>query len=144
MTIVQSAPVAGDEAAVGMPQGTAGARRSIGLWLALAPIVGVIVPLLFWQAYVQIADVRQLVLPAPWDVIRGIADDPQFQDRMPWLPASRLGTDQVPTPIKYLDAELPMPDHAPTVGQHTDEVLRDGLGYDDTRITDLRSGGTLG
>ena len=35
-----------------------------------------------------------------------------------------------PTPIKYMDVELPVPTKAPTVGEHTDEVLTDVLGYD--------------
>ena len=36
------------------------------------------------------------------------------------------------------------PPMAPTVGQHTDEVLRDVLGYDDARIAELRATGALG
>ncbi|CAN5749343.1 CaiB/BaiF CoA-transferase family protein [soil metagenome] len=73
-----------------------------------------------------------------------LADDPQFQDRFPWIPASRLGADQTPTPIKYLDVDLPLPTKAPTVGQHTDEVLAEVLGYDDARIAALRETGALG
>jgi len=73
-----------------------------------------------------------------------LADDPQFQDRLPWIPASRLGADQTPTPIKYLDVELPVPTKAPTVGQHTDEVLREVLGYDDAQVRTLRESGALG
>ena len=33
---------------------------------------------------------------------------------------------------------------APTVGQHTDDVLRDVLGWDDARIAELRATGALG
>ena len=73
-----------------------------------------------------------------------IADDPQFQARFPWMPASELGSDQLSSPIKYLDVEVPMPTKAPTVGQHSDEVLREVLGYDDDRIAALRATGTLG
>lgn len=73
-----------------------------------------------------------------------IADDPQFQDRFPWIPAERLGCDQLPSPIKYLDVEVPVPTKAPTVGQHTEEVLRDVLGYDEARISALEESGTLG
>ncbi|MBP7631548.1 MAG: CoA transferase [Acidimicrobiales bacterium] len=73
-----------------------------------------------------------------------LADDPQFQDRFPWIPAERLGCDQLPSPIKFLDVEVPVPTKAPTVGQHTDEVLREVLGYDDARIAALREAGTLG
>ena len=44
----------------------------------------------------------------------------------------------------YLGEELPPVERAPTVGQHTDEVLREVLGYDDERIAGLRSSGALG
>src|SRR3954470_7153438 len=73
-----------------------------------------------------------------------IADDPQFQDRFPWIPAERLGAEQQPSPIKYLDIDVPLPTKAPTVGQHTDEVLRTVLGYSDDDIAKLRDAGALG
>jgi crotonobetainyl-CoA:carnitine CoA-transferase CaiB-like acyl-CoA transferase len=73
-----------------------------------------------------------------------IADDPQFQDRMPWLPRDVLGCEQLPSPIKLVGETLPVPTKAPTPGQHTDQVLRDVLGYDDARIAELRSAGALG
>jgi crotonobetainyl-CoA:carnitine CoA-transferase CaiB-like acyl-CoA transferase len=73
-----------------------------------------------------------------------LADDPQFQDRFPWIAAERLGCEQQPSPIKYLDAEVPLPTKAPTVGQHTDQVLADVLGYDDEKIEALRATGALG
>ncbi|MCU1357287.1 MAG: L-carnitine dehydratase/bile acid-inducible protein, partial [Acidimicrobiales bacterium] len=73
-----------------------------------------------------------------------LADDPQFQDRFPWIPAERLGAEQQPSPIKFLDVDVPVPTKAPTVGEHTDTVLRDVLGYDDARIEALRASGALG
>ena len=73
-----------------------------------------------------------------------IADDPQFQDRFPWLPREVLGAEQLPTPIKLVGETLPVPTRAPTVGEHTDEVLRDVLRYDDAKIAALRSSGALG
>jgi len=36
------------------------------------------------------------------------------------------------------------PTRAPTVGQHTDEVLTDVLGYDDERMAALREAKALG
>lgn len=80
----------------------------------------------------------------PVNTPQTIAHDPQFEDRFHWFPASRLGADQLPTPLKFVDEELPTPTHAPTVGQHTDEVLRDVLGWDDERITESRRRGGLG
>jgi crotonobetainyl-CoA:carnitine CoA-transferase CaiB-like acyl-CoA transferase len=73
-----------------------------------------------------------------------LADDAQFQDRFHWLPADQLGCDQLPSPLKFLDVDLPMPTKAPTVGQHTDDVLRDVLGYDDDRIAKLHDAGAVG
>ena len=81
---------------------------------------------------------------APVNSPRTIADDPQFQDRFHWIPIERLGTEQLPTPLKFVDEQLPVPTQAPTVGQHTDDVLRDVLGWDDTRIAESRSKGGLG
>ena len=75
---------------------------------------------------------------------RTIADDPQFQDRFRWIPRERLGADQLPSPLKFVGEELPAPSMAPTVGQHTDDVLRDLLGWDDARIAEARSSGGLG
>ena len=73
-----------------------------------------------------------------------IAEDPQFQDRFGWLPYQEHGTDMLPTPIKLIGEELPPPSKAPTAGQHTDEILRDVLGYDADRIAQLREQGALG
>lgn len=70
-----------------------------------------------------------------------LADDPQYQARFPWIPAERLGADQQPSPIKFLDTEVPVPTKAPTVGQHSDEVLREVLGYDDEKIAALKAAG---
>ena len=63
---------------------------------------------------------------------------------MPWLPARRARLRQLPSPIKLVGETLPVPSKAPTVGQHTDDVLRDVLGYDDDRIAKLRAAGALG
>ena len=81
---------------------------------------------------------------APVNTSKTIADDPQFQDRFPWLPASRLGADEIPLPVKLDREQLPPPSRAPKAGQHTDEVLRDVLGYDAARAQALRDAGALG
>ena len=81
---------------------------------------------------------------APVNTSKTIADDPQFQDRFPWIPAARLGADEIGLPLKVAGEELPTPTRAPTVGQHTEEVLRDVLGYDADRTAALREAGVLG
>ncbi len=80
----------------------------------------------------------------PVNTPQTIAEDPQFRDRFHWFPASELGADQLPSPIKFIDEDLPMPTRAPTVGQHTEEVVRDLLGWDDDRIAESRRRGGLG
>src|SRR3954451_7686494 len=81
---------------------------------------------------------------APVNTPANLQHDPQFADRLGWIPASQLGADQLPFPVKYLDEELPTPAKAPTLGEHTDDVLRSVLSYDDTRIAELRANGALG
>ena len=81
---------------------------------------------------------------APVNTPKTITGDPQFQHRLPWIPTSRLGADQLPFPVKIVDGELPLPEHAPTVGEHTDRVLQDVLGYDEERRARLREAGALG
>ena len=81
---------------------------------------------------------------APVNTSKTIADDPQFLDRFPWIPASRLGADEMPLPVRLTGEELPTPTRAPTVGEHTDEVLHEVLGYDDDRVGELRAAGALG
>ena len=80
---------------------------------------------------------------APVNTPQSIADDAQFRDRMPWIPQARLGAEQLPLPIKLIDGELPSPSMAPTVGQHTDEVLREVLGYDAAKINTLKTAGAF-
>ena len=81
---------------------------------------------------------------APVNTPKSIADDPQFQDRFPWIPASRLGADEMPLPLKLSGEELPVPTRAPKVGEHTDNVLSTVLGYDTARIEELRAAGAFG
>ncbi len=82
---------------------------------------------------------------APVNTPATIGDDPQFADRLGWIDRRRLGAEQLPVPLKVVQgAELPVPAKAPTVGEHSDDVLRDVLGYDDDRIAELRASGALG
>lgn len=53
-----------------------------------------------------------------------------------WMP-------NVALPIRYSGTPVADPKPAPAVGQHTEEVLRDTLGYSDERIASLRASGAL-
>ena len=81
---------------------------------------------------------------APVNTPQTLADDPQFQARLGWIPKERLGADQLPSPLKFADVDLPLPDKAPEVGQHNAAVLRDLLGYDDAKVAALEESGALG
>jgi crotonobetainyl-CoA:carnitine CoA-transferase CaiB-like acyl-CoA transferase len=95
------------------------------------------------QAWVDFAGEHNVPI-APVNTPRSLDQDPQFRDRLSWLPASELGADLMPNPIKVVGQGMPTPTRAPTLGQHTDEVLTKVLGYDAARITQLREGGALG
>jgi crotonobetainyl-CoA:carnitine CoA-transferase CaiB-like acyl-CoA transferase len=81
---------------------------------------------------------------APVNTPKTLFDDPQFADRLPLLPAAEVGHDQIFTPLHFVGEELPHPAKAPTVGQHTEDVLRSVLGYDDARIATARREGAFG
>jgi crotonobetainyl-CoA:carnitine CoA-transferase CaiB-like acyl-CoA transferase len=81
---------------------------------------------------------------APVNTPKTIAEDPQFQARFPWYPAAAHGADMLPFPVRFLGEDLPEPAKAPTVGEHSEAVLRRVLGYDAARIAKLREGGALG
>jgi crotonobetainyl-CoA:carnitine CoA-transferase CaiB-like acyl-CoA transferase len=81
---------------------------------------------------------------APVNDSASVGRDPQFADRLGFIPSDRLGADQMPVPIKLVDGQLAWPEQAPALGQHTDAVLADVLGYDDARIESLREAGAFG
>ena len=81
---------------------------------------------------------------APVNTPQTLLDDPQFADRFPLLPREVMGADQLFTPLHFVDEHLPAPTKAPTVGQHSEVVLRSVLGYSDEQIAEARSLGAFG
>ena len=82
---------------------------------------------------------------APVHDTKSITRDPQFQARLPFQAWQQHGTDLMPTPIKLLGEELPVPSKARVEpGCDTETVLADVLGYDAARIAALRRAGALG
>jgi crotonobetainyl-CoA:carnitine CoA-transferase CaiB-like acyl-CoA transferase len=81
---------------------------------------------------------------APVNTPETLLDDPQFADRFPLLPAERMGSDQLFTPLHFVGEELPIPEKAPTPGQHTNDVLSSVLGYDEDQIARARAAGAFG
>ena len=54
---------------------------------------------------------------------RSILDDPQFQARFPWSRDVPDGADLMPLPAKLDGGEPPFARRAPTLGEHTEEIL---------------------
>ena len=81
---------------------------------------------------------------APVNTPRTLPDDPQFRDRLGWLPREEHGTELLPSPIKVVGGELAPPRKAPVLDEHTDEVLSEILGLDADRLAQLRAGGVIG
>lgn len=81
---------------------------------------------------------------APVNTPSTLQDDPQFKDRFSWMPAEDHGADMLTFPGQFQDEVLPLPSKAPTPGQHTDEVLKGVLGYDDDKVGALRAAGVMG
>jgi crotonobetainyl-CoA:carnitine CoA-transferase CaiB-like acyl-CoA transferase len=81
---------------------------------------------------------------APVNDATSVGRDPQFADRLGWIPADRLGADELPIPIKVVDGQLAWPEKAPELGQHTEAVLADVLGYGGEHIESLRHAGAFG
>jgi crotonobetainyl-CoA:carnitine CoA-transferase CaiB-like acyl-CoA transferase len=81
---------------------------------------------------------------APFNTQASIADDPQFQDRMGFLPIEAVGCEQLPLPVFVNGEKLPVPTMAPTVGEHTEQVLERILGKSAADIEKLRAAGAFG
>jgi crotonobetainyl-CoA:carnitine CoA-transferase CaiB-like acyl-CoA transferase len=88
--------------------------------------------------------IKQNTPIAPVNTPKTIAHDPQFKDRFQWYPVSGHGAEMLPFPVKFLAEQMPEPSMAPTLGEHTDEVLTKVLEYDAARIAALRTAGVLG
>ncbi len=66
-----------------------------------------------------------------------VIHDPQFLDRFRWTTIAETGIEQLLFPLQIDGEQAPVPTHAPTVGQHSADVLRRVLGYDDVQIETL-------
>jgi crotonobetainyl-CoA:carnitine CoA-transferase CaiB-like acyl-CoA transferase len=81
---------------------------------------------------------------APVNTAANLTDDPQFKARFKLLPHEQHGADMLGFPVKFVGEAEITPTKAPTPGQHSEQVLREVLGYDAARIAALRGGGALG
>ena len=81
---------------------------------------------------------------APVNTPKNIVDDAHFKERFNILPHEKHGADMLAFPVKFAGEQLPSPTMAPTVGEHTEAVLREVLGYDENRIQAVREAGAHG
>ena len=93
--------------------------------------------------WIRLADEKNFPI-APVNSPKSIADDPQFRDRFALYPHEKHGADMLPFPVKFAGETRRAPSRAPTVGEQSEAVLRDLLGYDDERLRALREAGALG
>jgi crotonobetainyl-CoA:carnitine CoA-transferase CaiB-like acyl-CoA transferase len=100
-------------------------------------------PWSYWQQRMRAAGVPCGQVRSVGEAIRSPeARERQLVTRIPhpqggWVP-------NVALPIRYSRSPLVDPVAAPAVGQHTSEVLRSILGYDNDRLTRLAESGALG
>lgn len=80
----------------------------------------------------------------PCNTASTLADDPQFQDRMGFYSSEEVGCEQMPLPVIVNGDKLPAPTLAPTVGQHTNEVMADVLGKSAEEVAQLTDAGVFG
>jgi crotonobetainyl-CoA:carnitine CoA-transferase CaiB-like acyl-CoA transferase len=81
----------------------------------------------------------------PMHVVRDLVEDPHFlaRDNLATLEDSQLGRLTVPTtPIKLPDQTYEL-QAVPEMGQHTNQVLSELLGYDKARLAGLRERGVI-
>jgi crotonobetainyl-CoA:carnitine CoA-transferase CaiB-like acyl-CoA transferase len=100
-------------------------------------------PWSYWQPRMRAAGVPCGQVRTVGEAIRSPeARERKLVTRIPhpatgWVPNVRL-------PIRYSRTPVVDPVAAPTVGQHTDEVIREILGYDEDRLARLSEAGAFG
>jgi crotonobetainyl-CoA:carnitine CoA-transferase CaiB-like acyl-CoA transferase len=96
-----------------------------------------------WQARMREAGVPCGQVRTVGEAIRS----PEARERaiVTRIPHSKVGwVPNVRLPIRYSRTPIADPVAAPAVGEHTNEVLRDLLGYDEDRMAQLAEAGALG
>lgn len=80
---------------------------------------------------------------APVNSSKTLPSDPHFVERTEWLPSSTHRAEMLPVPLRFPDTMSAHPGRAPHSGEHSEEVLREVLGYDDDRVQQLLSGDVI-
>jgi len=85
----------------------------------------------------------------PINTLDQVFDDPHVKARemvvnVPHPLAGPDGAALIASPLKLSGTPVAYRHHPPLLGQHTDEVLAEVLGYDEAKISDLRKSGAIG
>ncbi|MEI7622918.1 MAG: CoA transferase [Actinomycetes bacterium] len=80
---------------------------------------------------------------APVNSSKTLPSDPHFVERTEWLPSSTHRAEMLPVPLRFSHSPSNQPGRAPHSGEHSEEVLREVLGYDDDRVQQLLSGDVI-
>jgi crotonobetainyl-CoA:carnitine CoA-transferase CaiB-like acyl-CoA transferase len=100
-------------------------------------------PWAHWQQRMRAAQIPCGEVRSVGDALR--SPEARSREMVSWIPHPTVG--QVPhlrSPIRYARTPVADPTPAPTIGQHSEEVLRTVLGYDDARIAALAASGVFG
>ena len=81
---------------------------------------------------------------APVNTPKTIMDDPQFQHRFHWYPASQTVAETLAFPLNVAGEDAPELKRAPNAGEHNDDVLVNVLGYDADKVAALKDAGVFG
>ena len=91
-------------------------------------------------------ELQRVGVPSHAVVHTGMPMDPQLEHLRHLVDVTHPNRE--PAPVERTRIELsrtpPRPSHVPKLGQHTEDVLRNILGYDEERIDALRQAGALG
>ncbi|MEK9966556.1 MAG: CaiB/BaiF CoA-transferase family protein [Rhodospirillaceae bacterium] len=85
----------------------------------------------------------------PINTLDQVFEDPHVKARemvvnIPHPLAGPDGAQLIASPLRLSETPVEYRHHPPLLGQHTDEVLRDVLGYDANKIAGLRESGAIG
>ncbi len=83
----------------------------------------------------------------PINSIGEAIDHPQIKHRNMLLKVPHPTAGEVSlinTPVKYSKTPVVVPVAPPLLGQHTDQILRDELGFDEKKVAQLKRDGTVG
>lgn len=126
------------------PRFTTGTARIVNRDSITAILAGVFAtrPVAEWLDRLIAADI---VAGPIYDLAQTFADPQVVSRKLEKMTPHPLGAElhMVANPIRFTNDPIETYEHPPTVGEHTDAVLRDVLGYNNGRIADLRRQKTI-